>query len=122
MTAIWIALSILGINAALLLLFRNKIRMRVIRLSHKLKMQTLRQAINDADKDKAKTGRKNIVVYDTDTQEYRTTQKKLLKSAANAKERLATPNGFRRPPAKKLTPLSHERVRTIERKSPYATN
>jgi hypothetical protein len=53
-------------------------------LRAKLQIGSLREAIGGADKDKEKTGRKNMVVFNAHSGKYEPIQKKLLKAHANS--------------------------------------
>jgi hypothetical protein len=104
-----------------LLFLRNWIVKKLLAFRAKLQISSLRAAIGEADKDKEKTGRKNMVVFNTVSGKYEPIQKKLLKKAANAKEQSAVKNGFRAKKAKKKTSITSERVKQIEEKSLYVT-
>lgn len=97
------------------LLFRKHILAWAHRKSIALKMRTLRKAIIDADNDKQKTGRKNIVVYNSTKQEYEAVQKKLLKVAAYRTRN----NGSKSNKRNRI--IKHEQFKSIENKSLYAT-
>mgnify|MGYP000897041550 CR=1 FL=1 len=116
-----IILSI-GLVVLLLRVFRGKIVQWLFQLRAKLKLQSLRQAIADADKDKAETKRKNMVVFNTTTGTFEPVQKKLLKKIANGKKQEAVPNGFRQKRATKSKYITKSKVREVEKKSLYITN
>lgn len=101
------------------------IRYRAIRallhLRARLQQATLRTAIYNADKDKEKTGRKNMVVFNSTQGVYEPVQKKLLKRIAKAKKPQAIRNGYRTAKAEKKAPISIHRVKVIENKSLYVT-
>ena len=79
----WIVLA--GVLATLVLL-AVVLKKRLVAWLHylrgKLHIESLRKAINDADADKQKTGRKNIVVMNTTTGSFEPAQKRLLKFLA----------------------------------------
>jgi hypothetical protein len=100
---------------------RRSIVRALVRFKMKLQHQSLRAAIHDADQDKEKTGRKNMVVYNTASGQYEPIQKKLLKRAATAKEQPAAKNGWRVPKARKKTAITPEKVHRIEKRSLYVT-
>jgi hypothetical protein len=130
-------ISAIVITAAftLLRIFRKPLRKWVNALYMKFKIATLRTAIGEADEDKKVTGRKNMVVYDTDTGAFAPVQKKVLKKAANAtksKNNAAMTDGRKKMAAKKQQEkkqksLKRERTftpatnRKTEEKSLYVT-
>ena len=115
---------ILSIGLVLLVLrvFRHKIVQWLFNLRAKLKLQSLRQAIADADKDKAETQRKNMVVFNTSTGTFEPVQKKLLKKIASTKKQDAVPNGYRMKKAVKRSYITPGKVKEVEKKSLYITN
>jgi isochorismate hydrolase len=89
-------------------------------------MNSLRKAISEADKIKAETGRKVMVVFNAHSGEYEPIQKKLLKkvykNGRNKRNRALT-DGIvkKRRATKKPGLLSHDRLKQIEKRSPYVT-
>lgn len=73
-------------------------------LRSKLRMQSLREAIQEADKVKAETKCKMIVVFNSTSGKYEPVKKKTLKLAH--KQRI----------------IKIQRVKQIEKRSPYVTN
>lgn len=103
-----LVLAIAGTVVGLLRLpfIRNQVRKLAYRMTSPLRTQSLRKAIADADADKQKTKRKNIVVFNSDTQQFETVQKKQLKQAVKSKA---------------IKSLDWDRVKRIEKKALYAT-
>lgn len=87
--------------------FRSSFIKWALRIRAKLKIASLRKAIEDADINKKKTGRKTLVVFNLSSQKYEPIEKKLLKQAANANKR------------KKNKTFTHERVRAVEKNALY---
>lgn len=109
---------------SLFFIFKKQIRKFLYRLKTKLQFQSLRTAIHDADKDKGKTGRKNIVVYNTSTSNFEPVQKKQLKAIANRtknKSNKAMTDGRKKMMKQTSRPVSMHRVKNIESKSLYVT-
>lgn len=109
---------------ALFLIFKKQIRKGLYRLKTKIQFQSLREAIHDADKDKGKTGRKNIVVYNTTQSAFEPIQKRQLKAVANYRKNKS--NKAMTPGRKKMMKqntrmISMSRVKNIESKSLYVT-
>lgn len=100
---------IAAIIVGLLKLFKKPIRQWAMRMSARLSIKSLRKAILDADKIKQTTGRKAIVVLNKSTNEYEAIEKKLLKRAANNSK------------GKEDRVFTHQRVKIIQKKSPYVT-
>ena len=114
------------IIAILAFLFRNKLIEMLHVLRGRLHVESLREAINNADKDKEQTGRKNMVVFNTANSEFEPVQKRMLKFlAAKGKQKN---NGkktdgrkkFAKPVKKRL--LTGEKVKQVEKSSLYVTN
>lgn len=105
--------------------FRMKIVRWLLKLRGKLVIRSLRQAIEHADRDKDKTGRKNVVVFNTHSGKYENLQKKVLKAAAtvgkNKNNAALTEGRLRMMKAKKKRQFTTDRVRQIEKKSLYVT-
>lgn len=108
MTLLYNTLITLAILATLLWIFRSSIISYLIRLRTKMSLASIRTSIHEADADKAKTGRKNIVVYNADTKRFEPVQKKQLKKVSKMKK--GKPG--------RITP---ERIRNMEKKSIYVT-
>lgn len=104
--AVMIVLALAASVIGLLLLFRKQVRALAYRMTSPLRTHSLRQAIADADADKNKTNRKNIVVFNSTTQQFETVQKKQLKQLVKSKA---------------VKSLNWDRVKLIEKKALYAT-
>ena len=118
---------ILVIATTLFLLraFKKPIQKWAYKLRAKLNIHSLRTAIEDADKNKLKTGRKTMVVFNTSTGSYEPLEKKILKAASNAgkrKNNAAMTDGRRKFQEQKQRTFSPERVKQIQQKSLYVTN
>jgi len=120
-TFIILVLMALAILFILLRMNLKHIRRWLSTMAVRLQIRSLRTAINDADKDKAQTGRKNIVVYNTSISSFEPAQKKLLKRLAVSKVQSKVPAGFRQPKAKKRSQLTTGKVKQVEDKSLYVT-
>lgn len=94
---------------------------KLLSLKAKLHLKSLRIAIGEADKDKATTNRKNMVVFNTSSNQYEAIQKKLLKKAATSKKQDPARNGYRVRQAVKRTKIKTGQVKKIEEKSLYVT-
>lgn len=105
--------------------FRKWIILSLIRFRAKLRMTSLRFAIRDADKNKDETGRKNMVVFNTNSGHYEPIQKRLLKQAAKAgknKSNKAMTAGRKKFMQKsKPRVIDTDRAKQIEEKSLYVT-
>lgn len=115
-------ISSFALIITLVYVFRKQIVDYLMRLRAGLKIRSLRQAIAAADKDKEQTGRKNMVVYNTDSKDFEPVSKRLLKKSAKAKVQEQVPDGFRKMKAKKRSSLTTKTVKQIEKKSLYVTN
>lgn len=100
---------------------------KLLSLRAKLQINSLREAIGLADKDKEKTGRKNMVVFNAHSGKYEPFQKKALKAVAdidkNKSNKAMTP-GRKRELARqkrKKRIIDHGRVSRMEEKSLYVT-
>lgn len=115
---------IIGTIIFLLRVFRPQITRFLTRLQVKIRMQSLRSAINEADENKSKTGRKNIVVPTHDGF-FEPVQKRKMKAASNLTK---NKNNAKHTPGrlkfmkKKQRLFQPERIKEIEDKSLYATN
>lgn len=107
---------------ALLYFFRKGIRDGLLKLKTKMQIHSLRQAIEEADYDKAETGRKNMVVYETTNKVFITVQKKKLKQLAKKKVQPPVKAGHRQKPAVKASAIDADKIKTVEKKSLYVTN
>lgn len=89
-----------------------------------MQLGTLRTAIHDADKDKAETDRKNIVVFNSTANIYEPVQKRMLKFVAKNKTQKKVANGFKQPKAyvKRNKSITLDRIKEVEKKSLYVTN
>lgn len=125
MNVIIIIVAIIITTLILARIFRKRILGWLIRLRSKLQIRSLREAIGEADKNKADTGRKNMVVFNTVSGKYEPLQKRLLKAAANSgknKNNAAMTDGRKRMKRKKVRIVEHSGVKNIEKKSLYVTN
>lgn len=117
---------ILTIGTILLLMrvFRMKILGWLLKLRAILKIQSLRVAINEADKDKEETQRKNMVVFNTVSGKYEPLQKRILKAAERSgknKNNAKLTDGRKRFMQHKKKILNQP-VKQLEEKSLYVTN
>lgn len=116
---------ILAIGTVLLLLriFRVRIVRWLIKLRSRLHIQSLRTAISEADKDKAETQRKNMVVFNTVSGQFEPLQKKVLKQIEQKGKNKN--NGKMTEGRKKFMrekkKLLNQPVKQIEEKSLYVT-
>jgi hypothetical protein len=99
---------------------------KLLALRAKLQIGSLREAIGGADKDKEKTGRKNMVVFNAHSGKYEPIQKKLLKAHANStknKSNKAMTEGRKKMMVKKKPArvIDIDKVKSIEEKSLYVT-
>lgn len=98
---------------------------KLLSLRAKLQLGSLRVAIGEADKDKAKTDRKNMVVFNAYSGKYEPLQKKALKAHANSrknKSNKAMTEGRKKMMKKKpARVIDMEKVKQIEEKSLYVT-
>lgn len=122
----WIILiAVLAGLFLLAVLLKSKVVAWLHYLRGKLHVESLRQAINDADADKADTGRKNIVIMNTATGSFEPAQKRLLKWLAakgknkNNGKQTSGRKKFAKPVKRKL---DSDDVKRIEQKSLYVTN
>lgn len=110
----------------LVFIFRKQLINQLLKLKNKLTFQSLRIAIDNADKNKKETGRKNIVVYNTTTKEFEPMQKKVLKTVANSrknKNNAAQTKGRVKFGSKRAGRLiGHDRIKQTEKHSLYVTN
>jgi hypothetical protein len=112
----------------LLRVFRKQIRKWAYKIRAKLQIATLRTAIAEADKDKAETARKNMVVFNTLTGQFEPIQKKVLKGLSMAtknKNNGALTEGRKRAlrmQKKKPRYFTSEKVKETEKKSLYVTD
>lgn len=118
----------LGVFILLIRVFRKAIVSYLLKLRGRLTVASIRNAIQEADKDKEKTGRKNMVVFNTASGSFEPVQKKLLKGIArknrnrsNAKQTDGRKRYLAQNPKEKSY-LTSERVKTVEKKSLYTTN
>lgn len=103
-------LSIIGVAVLLVKIFKKEIIRFLFKIKTKYSLGTLREAIHEADNDKKKTGRKNMVIYNSTTKTFEPVQKKLLKQVANHNKR------------KKIkSDININRIKQIEKKSLYVT-
>lgn len=126
MNAVYISIGIILVLVGLCIAFRKQIVNRLYRLKMKVQLMTLRTAIHDADGDKEKTGRKNMVIYNSTQGKFEPIQKKKLKLVAAAgknksNKSLTAGRKKRKVPARKRL-IDIDRVRNIEEKSLYKTS
>jgi len=98
---------------------------RLVKLRSKMRMSTLREAIGKADENKAKTGRKNIVVFNNVSGAYEPLQKRLMKTAHKVQKGKGQPaqTKYRKKHVKviKSSRFTVDRIRQLENKSAYVT-
>lgn len=82
----------------------------LLKIKSKHQLETLRKAIHDADADRGKTGRKNMVIFNTTTKKFEPIQKKKLKQVSQVQKK----KGGKRT-------MSSQRIKQIEKKSLYVT-
>lgn len=125
-------ISLIMSFAILIILVRmniDRIRKYLNQLAVRLHIRSLRTAINEADKDKEKTDRKNIVVFNTSSGSFEPVQKRLLKNVAhagkNTNNAALTKSRRRRGGVvaigKKKTAVDTNKVKLVEKKSLYTT-
>ena len=127
MQAVYITFPVL-ILFILIWMFKQPIIKWLLSMRYKLSLHSLRGAIHDADANKEKTGRKNIVVYNSTSREYETIQKKQLKTVANG---LKNKNNAAMTPGRKRNVklngkgktrfIDPQRIKKTEEKSLYVT-
>lgn len=104
---------------------RTLLANRLVKLRSKLRMNSLREAIGKADDNKAKTGRKNIVVFNNHSGAYEPLQKKLMKTAHQVQKGKGQPaqTKYRKKHPTKIKPsrFTNARVHQLEKKSAYVT-
>lgn len=117
---------ILSLSLAILMIRINRMKILqwLLRLRARLRIQSLRGAIQEADKDKAETKRKNMVVFNTASGKYEPFQKQLLKNVqmAGKNKNNAKMTEGRLKFKKTKKKLLIQDVRTMEEKSLYVTN
>jgi hypothetical protein len=94
------------------------------KIKARLNVVSLRMAIEQADKINASTGRKMIVIFNSDKMEYEAVEKQLLKTAANARKVKGQPAKTeyrKKQKEKKPGAITHQRVHRIEKRSLYVT-
>lgn len=108
----------------LIRVFRIHILRWLLKLRARLQIRSLRTAIEDADTDKADTGRKNMVVFNTASGKFEPLTKKLLKTAEKAGKNKsnAQQTAYRKKYKQGRKKILGEDVKTIEKKSLYVTN
>lgn len=116
-----IIIAVLGLFAFVIKMFKVQINNfllsvfgRVVKFLLKIKskhqLETLRTAIHAADSDKEKTGRKNMVIYNSTTKKFEPVQKKILKQVSKIQKQ----KGIKRT-------MKSQRIKQIEKKSLYVT-
>jgi hypothetical protein len=123
--SIYFIIGIVIMSIVLLIrIFRVRIVRWLLKVRAGLKIHSLRRAIRAADKDKAETQRKNIVVLNTSSGEFEPLTKRLLKVAEkkgknNSNAKLTE---FRKKNFKRKRKYLNQSVNEIEKKSLYVTN
>lgn len=120
-TYIALAATFIAITVALAV-FKKHIRAWLLKIRAKLKIQSLRKAINEADSDKKQTQRKNIVVFNALSGQFEAVPKKNLKRLAGKKIQPIVQSGYRQKKAVKASSISKKQVKQTEKKSLYVTN
>jgi hypothetical protein len=127
-----VVISILFTMILMIRIFRVRIVKFLLAVRAKLQIRSLRNAIGEADADKALTDRKNMVAFNTASNSFETLQKKTLKSYANARKKKnnakmtdgrkwAMRNNKGRH-AKSKRSIDPELIKQIEKDSLYVTN
>lgn len=122
MINVTIILAIVIVSIVLLMrIFRKQIRRWVGVMCVRFKIGSIRTAIEEADKNRDETGRKTMIVYNTVSGGYEAVEKRLLKKAANIKNKnnAVKTDGRKKLARSKRRILDHDRVRSIEEKSLY---
>lgn len=107
----------------LIRLFRHRIIKYLLRLRVKVRISSLRGAIHEADENKEKTGRKNMVIQKPDGF-FETVQKRRMKAASNLtknKNNAKLTPGRKKFMKKKERLFEPGRLKEIENKSLYVT-
>ena len=122
---IYFLIGIVFVSAFFLIrMNRMRILKWLLKLRAGLQLQSLRTAIKDADQDKEKTDRKNMVVFNTVSGKFEPVQKKVLKYVEQKQKRKN--NAAKTPFRRKFTPgrkkILHQSVQEAEKKSLYVTN
>lgn len=116
---------------ALVHLFRGPLVKYLTKLRGKLHIQSLRDAIGAADKDKAKTGRKNMVVLNSTSGQFESVQKRQLKILTGSRKNKSNASmtkhrkkrgGMVLTQSRKEKILAGSDIKTIQQKSLYVTN
>ena len=98
---------------------------RLIKIRSKLRFQSLREAIDGADKIKADTGRKAMVLFNNSSGKYEALPKKVLKAVADKRKVKGQPAQTeyrrKRPVKQSKGRFTNERIKTLEKKSAYVT-
>jgi hypothetical protein len=125
---LYIILSIISVSIiAVAYYFRKGIRSG-LKFRAQLQLKSLPLAIKEADEDKDKTGRKNLVSLSAIDGNYKPYQKKVLKQVAAANKNKSnaalTPGRKRwlRLNGKKKRVLDYDKVKEAEKRAVYATN
>lgn len=98
---------------------------RLVKVRSKLRFQTLREAIAGADKIKADSGRKAMVLFNNSSGKYEALPKKVLKQVAEKRKVKGQPaqTEYRKKRPVKQSPgrFTNARVKQLEKKSAYVT-
>lgn len=120
-----ILIVVVSLALVIIRMFRGPIIKYLRKIQNKIFFHSLRKAIGDADADKERTSRKNIVVYDTDDREFKPVHKRTIKQVANMtknKSNRKQTEGAKKMNKKRKAPvLTMDRVKNIEKKSLYVT-
>lgn len=97
---------------------------RLVKMRAKLRMGTLREAIQDADNIKATTDRKAIVIFNNHSGKFEAIEKQKLKRIAKngrVKHQRAQTEGRKRLDKKTPGVITYDRVKQLEKKSAYVS-
>ncbi len=104
-------------------LFRIWLINSMLKLRARCQMASMREAIQAADRIHKDTGKKVLVVYNKATQQWEPIEKQLLKMAHKRMKAITANDKRKRNKAdmSKSSGMKYDRVKTIEKKSVYAT-
>lgn len=123
MISLYISLGIFALAALLVYIFKKQVVCWLLKLKSKCMLHGLREAIHEADADKAKTNKKNVVIYNSTKNQFEPVHKAAMKRLANStknKSNRKQTAGAKKAKGKRA--LSFDRVKHIEDKSLYVTN
>lgn len=125
MISIYISIAIFLSAGIALYIFRNSIRKWAYQKKTTMQLGTLRGAIHAADDNKEKTGRKNMVIFNSTQSSFEPIQKKQLKAITkfgkNTSNKAMTKGRKKMMDNKKRRSVSVERSKQIEKSSLYVT-